>query len=45
MTVAELGERMSLRELMEWQAFWKIEAAERAAAERKARLPGRGRRR
>ena len=45
MTVAELGHRMSTRELMDWSAFLRHEAAEREAAVARAKIQQRGRRR
>jgi hypothetical protein len=36
MTVAELGVRMSARELGEWQALYRVEAAEREREEERA---------
>jgi hypothetical protein len=41
MTVSELRQRMTVREFEDWKALSRVEAAEREAAERKAK---RGRR-
>jgi len=37
MTVGELSERMSSRELAEWIAYFKIEASEREQAQQRAK--------
>ena len=45
MTVAELRHRMSTREFAEWVAFYRIEAREREAEQRRQQAASRVRRR